>query len=371
MPLQNALLAQAGSAAALLISKGWEGVDKAGWEDFLRRVEKMEKEDLSGRLASEGVRLVLREDAAYPRALSLAHEAPHLLYVKGRMPLEFPVLSVVGTRRPSIYGRSQAIRFASTLGAGGFAVVSGLARGIDSAAISAAADAGAAVAGVLGTGIFTVYPEENAALFKKTAECGAVVSEFPPDAGPRKEHFPWRNRLIGAWGMGLLVVEAGLRSGSLITARWALELGKDIFALPGQVDREHARGCHKLIKDGAVLVEDPMDILDYYAALLKGEPARGARKAERSPGAAEGKNTAPSLPTESADEAGEESNDAENDAAAPESPFSGLGLSKEPLSLEELAEKSSLEPIRLTAELMKAVAAGRAKRLSGGRFVKV
>jgi DNA processing protein len=168
----------------------------------------------------------------------------------------------VGARRCTAYGRRLARRFGAALARGGAVVVGGLARGIDSAAHRGALEAGGATIAVLGSGLDRVYPPEHDGLAAAIAEEGAVISEFPLGAPPRRHHFPRRNRIIAGLAYGVVVVEAALRSGSLITAMLALEAGREVFALPGPVDSDLSRGTHRLLREGASLVEEPAEILE-------------------------------------------------------------------------------------------------------------
>ena len=187
-----------------------------------------------------------------------------------------PQVAVVGSRAASEHGLGITRRFTRALAVAGFTISSGLADGIDGAAHTAALDAGAGTIAVLGTGPDLVYPRKHRSLAARIATHGALVSEFPPGTTARPEHFPRRNRIISGLSLGTLVVEAGLGSGSLITARCASEQGRDVFAVPGSINNPLARGCHQLIRDGARLVEAAEEIIDELAssAALAGERLR-------------------------------------------------------------------------------------------------
>ena len=176
-------------------------------------------------------------------------------------------VGVVGARRASIYGLLQADRLAGDLARAGFTVVSGLARGIDAAAHEAALKVGGRTVTVLGNGLSAIYPREHADLAERIAENGALISELPIDTVPTASNFPPRNRLIAALSLGVLVVEASARSGALITARLAAEMGKEVFAVPGDIGRPQVRGTHRLIRDGAKLVESISDIVEELGPL--------------------------------------------------------------------------------------------------------
>jgi len=207
-------------------------------------------------------RLVTVADAAYPAQLRTISDAPVLLFVAGDpAALAGTQVAIVGGRRPTPAGRETAFDFAAQLSRSGLVVTSGLAAGIDAAAHRGALAAGGQTVAVCGTGLDQVYPAANSSLAAAIADQGALVSEFPPGSPPRAANFPRRNRLISGLALGVVVVEAAYRSGSLITARLAAEQGREVFALPGSVHNPMARGCHRLIRDGARLVETPGEVL--------------------------------------------------------------------------------------------------------------
>ena len=213
-----------------------------------------------------GVRMLSWEDGEYPELLKVIHDPPVILYVMGALePRDLNSIGIVGSRRCSHYGREQAERFAGLLAGAGYTVISGGARGIDSAAHRGAMrhPQGRTVA-VLGSGLDVAYPPENAGLFKEIAvRGGAVVSEFPLGTPPNAENFPRRNRVVSGMSRGMFVIEADERSGALITARLAVEdHNRPVFALPGRVDNQMSAGPHKLIREGAVLVTKLEDIIE-------------------------------------------------------------------------------------------------------------
>jgi DNA processing protein len=209
-----------------------------------------------------GVRMIPASSPDFPISLNSIHDPPILLYVKGTLlKTDMLAIAVVGARRCSVYGQGQAERLASGLARRGFTVVSGLARGIDVAAHRGALRAKGRTIAVLGCGLARVYPPEHKEMAERIAESGALVSELPLAAAPQREVFPARNRLISGLSLGVVVVEAARNSGSLITARHAMEQGREVFAVPGQVDSPLNRGTHLLIKDGATLVEEVDDII--------------------------------------------------------------------------------------------------------------
>lgn len=215
------------------------------------------------RIADHGIELVTLNDDHYPPALREIHDPPFLLYIKGNiLPRDLHAIGVVGSRRTTHYGKEQARKLSFQLARAGLTIVSGLARGIDTAAHEAALAAKGRTFAVLGSGIGNVYPPENKGLADQIAENGAVISEFPVLYVPDKQSFPLRNRIVAGMSQSLLVVEAPRRSGSLITANQALDQGRTIFAVPGPIDRPTSEGCNRLIQQGANLVCSADDILN-------------------------------------------------------------------------------------------------------------
>lgn len=221
------------------------------------------------KIEDSGARLIPMNHPDYPARLKDIHDPPLCLYLKGRLdPQDSYAIAMVGTRRPTPYGRRVAEMLAGELSSAGFTIVSGMARGIDSVAHRAALKAGGRSIGVLGCGIDIVYPGENTPLFTEMAERGAIISEFPVGTGPEKKNFPQRNRVISGLSLGTVVVEAAERSGSLITTRFALEQGREVFAVPGDINSEMSKGANNLIKQGAKLVTNTGDILEEFTQLL-------------------------------------------------------------------------------------------------------
>ena len=214
--------------------------------------------------------IIKHDSDEFPELLQQIPNAPGLLYVDGDPDLlHLPSLAIVGSRNPTKAGERTAFEFAQHLSGMGFAIVSGLAQGIDTAAHRGALAAGGTTIAFLGHGIDRVYPASNQALAEEIAATGALASEFPLGTHPGKELFPQRNRLISGLSLGTVVIEAARRSGSLITARLAAEQGREVFALPGSIHNPLARGCHQLIRQGAKLVENADDIVSELAPLLK------------------------------------------------------------------------------------------------------
>lgn len=219
---------------------------------------------VGGRLPPKKIVLCIPEDPEYPALLGQIFRPPAVLFYRGRLQPAAHRLAVVGSRRLSAYGRSAAEALALALAKRGVTVVSGAARGIDSAAHRGALQAGRTVA-VLGCGVDVVYPPENRKLLDAIAEQGAVLSEYAPGTRPSPAFFPARNRIISGLSLGTIVVEAAERSGSLITAEMALSEGRDVFAVPGSIYSATSQGCHRLIQQGAKLVTKAQDVLDEYA----------------------------------------------------------------------------------------------------------
>lgn len=214
-------------------------------------------------LDQPGNHLITLADAEYPRALLETANPPALLYVKGDLHwLNRPVLGIVGSRHATPQGERDAEAFAQTLSDAGFTIASGLALGIDTAAHRGGLKGAASSIAVVGTGLDIVYPARNRELAHQLAEQGAIISEFPLGTPSKAQNFPRRNRIISGLSRGVLVVEAALQSGSLITARLAGEQGREVFAIPGSIHSPLSKGCHRLIKQGAKLVESAQDILE-------------------------------------------------------------------------------------------------------------
>ena len=234
------------------------------------------------RVREAGVRLVRYTDTAYPERLRAIHDPPPVLYVKGSPEVAgYASVGVVGTRAPSEYGREMTRLLCRGLASAGVVVVSGMARGIDRHAHEAALDGGGWTVAVLGSGVDVPYPPEHRDLSRRIEGSGVVLSEHPLGTRPLPHHFPSRNRLISGLSLGVVVVEATERSGSLITARWALEQDREVFAVPGPARASRSRGPHRLIRQGAKLVEDVSDVIEEIAPQLAAQaaPARDAAPA--------------------------------------------------------------------------------------------
>ena len=288
-------------------------------------------------LEEPGNRIISLADAAYPRLLLEITDPPPLLYVKGDSELlNRAALAVVGSRNATPQGSANAEAFGRELSDGGFTVISGLALGIDAAAHRGGLDGASSSLAVVGTGLDIVYPARNRDLAHQLAAQGALVSEFPLGTPALSGNFPRRNRLISGLARGCLIVEAALRSGSLITARYSLEQGRDVFAIPGSIHSPLSKGCHQLIKQGAKLVESSNDILEELGTSTSARTAAPG-KMETSPEHVE--------------------------------VLAALGF--DPLDLDTLCERSGLTPETASAMLLTLELDGTVSRLPGGKFQRV
>lgn len=255
------------------------GLDRRTIESLVAARGRIDLEREMEKLRRLGVQLITLEDADYPRPLQNIADPPSVLYVKGEIvPSDDLSVAIVGTRRPTVYGRQAAEMFARGLAEHGVTVVSGLARGIDSFAHRAALDGGGRTIAVLGSGLDIIYPSENRKLAAEVAERGALVSEFPLGTQPDGVNFPRRNRIIAGLSLASLIVEAGETSGALITAEFALEQGREVFAVPGNIFNPASRGPNRLISDGAkpiCTMEDLLEELKLESAVAHSE-ARSA-----------------------------------------------------------------------------------------------
>jgi DNA processing protein len=280
---------------------------------------------------------VVWSDAAYPVALTTIVDPPPVLWTVGSVAaFQAPAVAIVGARAASPYGLSVAEQLAADLAARGLAIISGLARGVDSAAHRGALSAGGVTIGIMGSGVDVMYPPEHAPLAREMQQHGAVASELVPGTPPLPHLFPLRNRIISGLSRAVVVIEAGEKSGSLITARCALEQGRDVLAVPGNVLSGRSRGAHALLRDGAKIVESADDILEEL----------GMTVAVRSRAGDEG-------PCSSQD------------------PILACLTPGEPSDLDAIAERSGLTTARLLPRLFELELQGAVARIGGGRFVRV
>ena len=275
-------------------------------------------------------------DADYPRTLLNIADPPLLLYVKGNIDLlNSTAIAIVGSRHATPQGISNAEEFSSVLSNAGFCIISGMAHGIDAAAHRGALRGQGSSIAVVGTGLDKVYPAANRDLAHQLAKQGALVSEFPLGTPPTGSNFPRRNRLISGMSIGCLVVEASQQSGSLITARQAIEQGRDVFAIPGSIHSPQSRGCHKLIKQGAKLVETAQDILEELAGQI------------------------PEIKPESA----------QDDSTQHENLLDMIGF--DPVSMDTLSQRTGLTVSQLSAMLLTLELEGRVSALPGGLYQRI
>lgn len=297
------------------------------WRDAATDARAMAAADLR-HADARGIVPIAMSDDRYPPLLSSIPDPPPVLWAMGDVTHLFkPGIAIVGSRTATPHGLEMARRFASDLSSAGFVITSGLARGIDSVAHSAALAAGGATIAVLGCGVDRIYPAEHTELARSIRSAGAVVSEFPPLCPPLPHHFPLRNRIISGLSHAVVVVEAGEKSGALITASAAAEQGRDVFVVPGPVASGRNRGGHLLIRDGAALAESAQDILEAIGRPVVSRPEPLDGEAE--------------LP-ESVD-----------------------------FTVDELAERSGERPSVVLARLLELELSGQIQRIGGGRFVKV
>ena len=312
----------------------------SNWQDHV---------DLQGELSSireRGLSLLTPEHPAWPSAFKHLPDAPLLLYVWGQVEeRDCHALAVVGSRKATPYGRDCTHKFSFQLAHAGFTIISGLARGIDSAAHEGALAAEGRTIAVLGSGLGQLYPPENMALAERIADGhGAVISEFPIDTTPSTRTFPQRNRIVAGWCEGLLVVECPLRSGALITANLAGEYGRHVFAIPGGIDRSSSQGCNELIRTGAILVTDGSQILEEVSQLPP--EARSLPPIHEPPGPAQ-------FPHLTKDES---------------QIYAQLTL--ESISMDQLIEATGLPPSTVAANLLRLEMKSLARQLPGSQFVK-
>jgi DNA processing protein len=313
-------------------------------------------------LAQPGHHLLRCVDADFPPQLEHIPQPPAALFVVGdASALLYPQVAIVGARAASASGLAHAGVLARALAQAGFAITSGLADGIDGAAHAATLDVGGLTLAVMGTGPDLVYPRKHQALAARIAEHGALVSEFPLGIGPRADHFPRRNRLIAGLSLGTVVVEAGLRSGSLITARLAAEQGHEVFAMPGSIHNPLARGCHRLIRDGARLVEEAAEIVETLAPAARMLGSALAERLATQPGDSD---TAP-LTTLARTKV------PETRQPNPECGSLLRELGHDPATLDELAQRTGEASAVLSSQLLMLELEGAVERLPGNRYQRL
>jgi DNA processing protein len=310
-------------------------------------------EDLGGRALAIGTH-------AYPPLLSALEDAPPLLFARGHLELfEKPAIALVGARNASANGRRMARDLAAALAAEGLLVTSGLARGVDGAAHAGALDGGTCA--VLAGGVDVVYPPEHAELYGEICARGIVVSEMPVGTEPQARHFPRRNRLISGISMAVVVVEAALKSGSLITARLAGEQGREVLAVPGSPLDPRAKGCNRLLRDGAALVESARDVLDALSGQLRRDPREAAAFDFASAGAVPAGLSGDPAMAEEPDEA------TLSEARAEVLELLGFA----PVAVDEVIRQCHFSPAIVTLVLLELELAGRCERHPGNRVARL
>jgi len=299
--------------------------------------------DAIRRAAAGSIAAIPWSAAAYPAALTTIADPPPVLWTRGRLDaLARPAVAIVGSRAASPYGLAVAERLAADLAASGLVIISGLARGVDSAAHRGALSAGGVTVAVLGSGVDVIYPSEHAPLASAIDATGAVVSELVPGTRPQQFFFPLRNRIISGLSRAVVVIEASEKSGSLITARCALDQGRDVLAVPGNVLSGKNRGAHALLRDGAKIVESADDILEEL-----GMPPKGAAQG---PGERQGAAAV---------------------IAGSRDPVLDSLVAGEASDLDEISERSGLQASRLLPRLFELELHGLVRRVGGGRFVRI
>ena len=314
---------------------------------------------------AEGRSIVTLADAAYPRVLLEMSDPPLLLYLQGRTDLLIhpQCLAVVGSRNPTPQGELTAHDMSRALAAAGVCIVSGMALGVDGAAHSGALDAAGATIAVVGTGLDRVYPRRHLALAHRIAQTGLLVSEFALGSSPAPANFPKRNRIIAGLSQGTLVVEAALASGSLITARLAAEMGREVFAIPGSIHAPQAKGCHALIRQGAKLVETAQDVLEDMRMLASAAPVQSRQAVPAEPPALGASDASAPL----TDQGGEA---VPAGVCGPQASLLAQ-MGYHPLSLDALQARTGHAAADLQAWLMELELDGHIARVPGGLFQRL
>ncbi len=314
---------------------------------------------------AEGRSIVTLADAAYPRVLLEMSDPPLLLYLQGRTDLlaHPQCLAVVGSRNPTPQGELTAHDMSRALAAAGVCIVSGMALGVDGAAHSGALDAAGATIAVVGTGLDRVYPRRHLALAHRIAQSGLLVSEFALGSSPAPANFPKRNRIIAGLSQGTLVVEAALASGSLITARLAAEMGREVFAIPGSIHAPQAKGCHALIRQGAKLVETAQDVLEDMRMLASAAPVQSRQAVPAEPPALGASDASAPL----TDQGGEA---VPAGVCGPQASLLAQ-MGYHPLSLDALQARTGHAAADLQAWLMELELDGHIARVPGGLFQRL
>ncbi len=315
-------------------AEGWANLA----DKFVAERSKIRVEEEWEKVQKSGFNVIALDDPEYPRLLKEIHSPPILIYIDGELRDDEASLAIVGSRKSTLYGREIALKFARELVSHGITVVSGMALGIDTWAHNGALEAEGRTIAVLGSGVDVCYPAKNYELKKKIPQRGAVISEFPLGNTPVPQNFPQRNRIISGLTLGTIVVEAMERSGALITTDFALEQGREVFAVPGNINSPYSRGCNRLIKQGAKLVESVDDILEELELLIN------------KTGAGQGKQMSLLDP--------------EEERVLTQVPY-------QPVHADELIQLSGLSASKLSALMLSLELKGLVKQLSGKYFMRV
>lgn len=336
--------------------KAWQASDKElkklgseAWVNVLiQQRSQLDPVQIEKELAQKGIKTVSLEEEHYPVLLRELADAPPLLYYKGKLEPGEQGIAIVGSRKATPYGRAAAEFLGKALAQQGLVVVSGLARGIDTAAHKGALAGKGKTWAILGSGLDYIYPPENRKLAEQILFEGALISEFSPGVPPEPQFFPMRNRLISGVSGGVVVVEAARRSGALITVDFALEQGREVFAVPGPIFSEQSKGCHQLLRQGAILVEEVADILSEVAVKTRGENHQEIENVDLK----QSSNLA-----------------LRQDKWTPEQMEILSLLSDLPLHIDQLVLQSSVPPSQVALLLLELQLAGEIEQLSGQRYV--
>ena len=352
------MAARFGSLAAVfeasesdLLAVAGIGPDKA--HQFWSDLRQMRADDELARAAKKGVRLITWVDPGYPALLKQIADPPLVLYVAGAVEaLDRPAVAIIGTRRPTVYGRECARRFGFQLAGAGYTVASGLALGIDTEAHTGAVQAKGVTVAVLGGALDCLFPKENAGLARAMIECGgAVVSEYPFGRQPDRQTFPMRNRIVSGLCKGVLVVEAPLNSGTMITVGQALDQNRNVMAVPGRIDSPASQGCHKLLREGARLVTHADEVIEELQDLIA-----GMRRTSEAPHAEPGRTVPVARPPES--------------VLTPEERAVLAQLDVDGVPVDEVVRSSGLDAGRVNALLVGLQIKRQVRVLPGGRVAR-
>jgi len=312
------------------------GLPARAVEALLAERQKIDPDKQWTSLQRDGFGVTTLADRDYPPLLRQIYDPPALLFYRGNLSvLQAPCVAVVGSRKATAYGRTAATRLAADLARAGVVVVSGMARGVDTCAHSGALQDGGITAAVLGCGLDICYPPENLRLRERIVQSGVLLSEFPPRTEPKAQHFPLRNRVISGLSLATVVVEAAEKSGALITADCALEQGREVFAVPGSINSPYSRGCHKLLKEGAAMLEEASDVLQELGLCLPDREKEAPKE------------------------------------ATPEQKKVLNALAFEPVHFDELLDASRLTPPVLTALLVELELLQFIRKLPGNYYLRV